>query len=216
LVRKGTFLFCFDRSRNLDKRLPCRYALGLNRYGVRFRRVPALSVSETLNRLSTPPFPCCNKSNFIRQKKEKNMNAKRAVFALAVATFGVVLILHLSPARTATAAAPQNNQNDQNNQGKGACTGWAGLRPHSSPPPRQRCSTSLLSSAGRPRCQSPSNRATNLNNCMRGYARCPDEELVRFGKAARSLCRDPRCPETFKRQLEEARAEWRRRHRKAH
>jgi uncharacterized protein GlcG (DUF336 family) len=31
--------------------------------------------------------------------------------------------LHLSPARTATAAAPQNNQNDQNNQGKGACTG---------------------------------------------------------------------------------------------
>jgi len=54
------------------------------------------------------------------------MNAKRAVFALAVATFGVVLILHLSPARSATAAAPQNNQNnqnDQNNQGKGACTG---------------------------------------------------------------------------------------------
>src|SRR5215469_13579796 len=51
------------------------------------------------------------------------MNAKSAVFALAVATFGVVLILHLSPARTATAAAPQNNQNDQNNQGKGACTG---------------------------------------------------------------------------------------------
>jgi hypothetical protein len=26
-----------------------------------------------------------------------------------------------------------------------------------------------------------------------------DEELVRFGKAARSLCRDPRCPDTFKR-----------------
>jgi len=42
-----------------------------------------------------------------------------------------------------------------------------------------------------------------------------DEQLVRFGKAARSLCRDPRCPDTFKRQLQEARAEWRRRHPKA-
>jgi hypothetical protein len=27
-----------------------------------------------------------------------------------------------------------------------------------------------------------------------------DDELVRFGKAARSLCRDPRCPDKFKRQ----------------
>jgi hypothetical protein len=42
-----------------------------------------------------------------------------------------------------------------------------------------------------------------------------DAELVRFGKAARSLCRDPRCPDTFKRQLQEARAEWWRRHPKA-
>jgi len=42
-----------------------------------------------------------------------------------------------------------------------------------------------------------------------------DNELVRFGKAARSLCRDPRCPDTFKRQLQEARAVWRRRHPKA-
>jgi len=32
-----------------------------------------------------------------------------------------------------------------------------------------------------------------------------DDELMRFGKAPRSLCRDPRCPDTFKRQLEEAR-----------
>ena len=40
----------------------------------------------------------------------------------------------------------------------------------------------------------------------------PDNELVQFGKAARSLCRNRDCPETFKRQLEEARAEWRRRH----
>ena len=38
-----------------------------------------------------------------------------------------------------------------------------------------------------------------------------DEELVRFGKAARSLCRHRDCPDTFKRQLEEALAEWRRR-----
>jgi len=42
-----------------------------------------------------------------------------------------------------------------------------------------------------------------------------DGELIRFGKAARSLCRDPKCPDTFKRQLQEARAEWRRRHPKA-
>ena len=40
----------------------------------------------------------------------------------------------------------------------------------------------------------------------------PDNELVQFGKAARSLCRNRDCPDTFKRQLEEARAEWRRRH----
>ena len=42
-----------------------------------------------------------------------------------------------------------------------------------------------------------------------------DAQLVSFGKAARFLCRDPKCPDTFKRQLEEARAEWRRRHPKA-
>jgi hypothetical protein len=37
-------------------------------------------------------------------------------------------------------------------------------------------------------------------------------QLVSFGKAARSLCRDPKCPDVFRRQLQEARAEWRRRH----
>jgi hypothetical protein len=42
-----------------------------------------------------------------------------------------------------------------------------------------------------------------------------DHELMRFGKAARFLCRDPKCPDTFKHQLEEAVAEWRRRHPKA-
>ena len=35
----------------------------------------------------------------------------------------------------------------------------------------------------------------------------PDEELVRFGKAARSCAGTPRCPDTFKRQVEEARTE---------
>ena|SRR6516162_696305 len=38
-----------------------------------------------------------------------------------------------------------------------------------------------------------------------------DDELMRFGKAARSLCRNAKCPEVFKRQLEE----WRRRGPKA-
>ena len=42
-----------------------------------------------------------------------------------------------------------------------------------------------------------------------------DAQLVSFGKAARSLSRDPKCPEVFKRQLEEAKTEWRRRHPKA-
>ena len=42
-----------------------------------------------------------------------------------------------------------------------------------------------------------------------------DAQLVSFGKAARSLRRDPKCPEVFKRQLEEAKTEWRRRHPKA-
>ena len=39
-----------------------------------------------------------------------------------------------------------------------------------------------------------------------------DAQLVSFGKAARFLCRDPKCPDTFKCQLQEARAEWRRRY----
>ena len=41
-----------------------------------------------------------------------------------------------------------------------------------------------------------------------------DDDLIRFGKAARSLCRHRDCPDTFNHQLQEARAEWRRRHRK--
>ena len=39
-----------------------------------------------------------------------------------------------------------------------------------------------------------------------------DAELIRYGKAARSLCRDARGYTEFKGQLDEARAEWRRRH----
>jgi len=51
-----------------------------------------------------------------------------------------------------------------------------------------------------------------LEELRKRLSKMSDEELVRFGKAARSLCRDPRCPETFKCQLEEAIAEWRRRY----
>jgi len=49
------------------------------------------------------------------------MNAKRAAFAALVAAFAVVPILHFSPARTATAAAPQDNRDT------GACAGLPGF-----------------------------------------------------------------------------------------
>jgi hypothetical protein len=42
--------------------------------------------------------------------------------------------------------------------------------------------------------------------------RMTDAELLRFGKAGQSLCRDRRNREQFEWQLIEARAEWRRRH----
>ena len=57
-----------------------------------------------------------------------------------------------------------------------------------------------------------SDELEQLRNRLR---KMTDAQLVSFGKAARSLCRDPKCPDTFKRQLEEARAEWKRRHPKA-
>ena len=57
-----------------------------------------------------------------------------------------------------------------------------------------------------------SDELEQLRNHLRKLS---DAQLVSFGKAARSLCRDPKCPDTFKRQLEEARAEWKRRHPKA-
>ena len=58
-----------------------------------------------------------------------------------------------------------------------------------------------------------SDELEQLRNRLR---KMTDAQLVSFGKAARSLCRDSRCPETFKRQLEEAVAEWRRRHPSKH
>jgi hypothetical protein len=51
-----------------------------------------------------------------------------------------------------------------------------------------------------------------IENLRKRLDKMSDAELIRFGKVARSLCRDPRCPEVFKRQLEEAKTEWRRRY----
>lgn len=53
---------------------------------------------------------------------------------------------------------------------------------------------------------------SELQKLRERLRKMPEEELVRFGKAARSLCRNRDCPDAFKRQLEEARAEWRLRH----
>ena len=49
------------------------------------------------------------------------MNAKRVVFVMAVATFTVALLLHLSPVRTAIAGSPQNTQDS------GACSNLPGF-----------------------------------------------------------------------------------------
>jgi len=49
------------------------------------------------------------------------MNAKRVVFVMAVATFTVALLLHLSPVRTAIAGSPQNSQDS------GACSNLPGF-----------------------------------------------------------------------------------------
>ena len=46
-----------------------------------------------------------------------------------------------------------------------------------------------------------SNELEQLRNRLR---KMTDAQLMSFGKAARSLCRDPKCPEVFKRQLEES------------
>jgi len=68
------------------------------------------------------------------------------------------------------------------------------------------------SSAGRPAMSIAFESCDELEELRKRLARMSDEQLARFGKAARNLCRDPRCPDTFKRQLEEARVVWRRRH----
>ena len=65
-------------------------------------------------------------------------------------------------------------------------------------------------------CSCSSLHATDeLEQLRTRLRKMTDAQLVSFGKAARSLCRDPKCPEVFKRQLEEAKTEWRRRHPKA-
>jgi hypothetical protein len=78
---------------------------------------------------------------------------------------------------------------------------------------RELCGFSRL--PGDPAWKSQSNRSDELEQLRARLRKMTDAQLVGFGKAARSLCRDPKCPEVFKRQLEEAKTEWRRRHPKA-
>jgi hypothetical protein len=54
--------------------------------------------------------------------------------------------------------------------------------------------------------------STNVENLRERLRKMSDKDLIQYGKAARSLCRDPRGYAEFKVQLDEARAEWRRRH----
>jgi len=56
------------------------------------------------------------------------------------------------------------------------------------------------------------NSSDEIENLRKRLSKMKDAELIRFGKAARSLCRHRDCPETFKQQLAEARSEWRKRH----
>ena len=55
------------------------------------------------------------------------------------------------------------------------------------------------------------NEEIDLNELRARLRKMTDEELVRFGKAARFICRDKSPRQAFVVQLEEARAEWRRR-----
>ena len=70
-------------------------------------------------------------------------------------------------------------------------------------------------SAGEPGMEIAIESSDELEQLRIRLRKMTDAQLVNFGKAARFLCRDPKCPEVFKRQLEEAKTEWRRRHRKA-
>jgi len=56
------------------------------------------------------------------------------------------------------------------------------------------------------------NRETALPLLRERLRDMSDAELLRYGKAAKGLCKDARCPETFKIQQREARDEWRSRH----
>jgi len=52
----------------------------------------------------------------------------------------------------------------------------------------------------------------NLDPLRERLRKMTEEQLVQFGKAARFMCRDKSPRQVFVIQLEEARAEWRRRH----
>ena len=52
----------------------------------------------------------------------------------------------------------------------------------------------------------------DLDELRTRLRRMSDEELLRFGKAARFMCSDKSPRQVFVVQLEEARAEWKRRH----
>ena len=73
----------------------------------------------------------------------------------------------------------------------------------------------IPTSAGRPGMSIAIESNDELEQLRTRLRKMTDAQLVSFGKAARSLRRDPKCPEVFKRQLEEAKTEWRRRHPKA-
>jgi hypothetical protein len=55
------------------------------------------------------------------------------------------------------------------------------------------------------------NEEIDLDELRTRLRKMTDEDLLRFGKAARFICRDKSARQAFVVQLEEARAEWRRR-----
>jgi hypothetical protein len=56
------------------------------------------------------------------------------------------------------------------------------------------------------------NEEIDLEELRTRLRKMTDEDLLRFGKAARFMCRDKSPGQAFVIQLEEARSEWRRRH----
>jgi hypothetical protein len=59
------------------------------------------------------------------------------------------------------------------------------------------------------------NDGIDLDELRTRLRKMTDDDLLRFGKAARFMCRDKSPRQVFVIQLEEARAEWRRRHPKS-